>query len=415
MGWIPLLTLAAVFVLIAIRQVGSVRLPIWVVMLAGAAVVLLTGQIGLSEALAAINVDVLVLLFGMFVLGQALEWSGYLSHLSYRLFKRAPSADVLVLAVIFGSAVASALLMNDTLAVIGTPVMLLLSRKHGVSAKMLLLALAFSITLGSVVSPIGNPQNLLVALHSGLSDPFGSFLRFLLLPTLVNLILTFLLLRHFYPGEFHSRPLRHEKEPLEDERMARWAKIGLLIVVALVLVKLAIAALHLPFDFPLTWVALAGALPVLLLSRRRLQVLKRVDWPTLVFFAAMFVLVQSVWLTGFFQSLLTQFRLDVAALPVIFGVSVVLSQFISNVPLVALYLPLLAQVHASAVAYLALAAASTIAGNLFILGAASNVIIVQNAESRGHEGLTFWEFARIGVPLTALNVAVYWLFLGFAG
>jgi Na+/H+ antiporter NhaD/arsenite permease-like protein len=92
-------------------------------------------------------------------------------------------------------------------------------------------------------------------------------------------------------------------------------------------------------------------------------------------------------------------------------VSVVLSQFLSNVPLVALYLPILTQLGVSVEGMMALAAGSTIAGNLTILGAASNVIIIQNAEKRGGTAFTFLEFVRIGVPLTIINVAVYWLFL----
>jgi Na+/H+ antiporter NhaD/arsenite permease-like protein len=79
---------------------------------------------------------------------------------------------------------------------------------------------------------------------------------------------------------------------------------------------------------------------------------------------------------------------------------------------VALYLPVLNQLAAGPTQMLALAAGSTIAGNLTILGAASNVIIIQNAERRG-ETLSFWEFVRVGVPLTVLNTLVYWLFLLF--
>ncbi len=77
-------------------------------------------------------------------------------------------------------------------------------------------------------------------------------------------------------------------------------------------------------------------------------------------------------------------------------------------PQVALCQPLL--VNPSQETLMALAAGSTIAGNLFILGAASNVIIIQNAEKSG-ETLTFLEFARVGVPLTIMNVIIYWLFL----
>jgi Na+/H+ antiporter NhaD/arsenite permease-like protein len=124
----------------------------------------------------------------------------------------------------------------------------------------------------------------------------------------------------------------------------------------------------------------------------------------------MFILMASVWNTGYIQSIINSTGINLLSSSGIFGVSVFLSQLISNVPLVALYLPLLMQLGATTRELLALAVGSTIAGNLTILGAASNVIIIQNAEERGYT-LTFLEFVRIGVPLTALNIAVYWLFL----
>jgi Na+/H+ antiporter NhaD/arsenite permease-like protein len=122
----------------------------------------------------------------------------------------------------------------------------------------------------------------------------------------------------------------------------------------------------------------------------------------------MFVLMESVWRSGIFQSLMTDSQADLTSIPAILTLSVLFSQLISNVPFVALCQPLL--VDPSARELMALAAGSTIAGNLFILGAASNVIIIQKAERSG-ETLTFLEFARVGVPLTAMNVLVYWLLL----
>jgi len=90
---------------------------------------------------------------------------------------------------------------------------------------------------------------------------------------------------------------------------------------------------------------------------------------------------------------------------------VLLSQMVSNVPLVALYLPVLLKAGATTAGLMALAAGSTIAGNLFILGAASNVIIIQNAEKKFRETLTFLDFAKIGIILTTINVLVYYLLL----
>jgi Na+/H+ antiporter NhaD/arsenite permease-like protein len=93
--------------------------------------------------------------------------------------------------------------------------------------------------------------------------------------------------------------------------------------------------------------------------------------------------------------------------------STLLSQVFSNVPLVKLYIDVMKGLGFNGshpYAWLALAAGSTVAGNLTILGAASNVIIIQNAEKQG-ETLTFWEFSRVGLPLTILQAAVYWVWL----
>jgi Na+/H+ antiporter NhaD/arsenite permease-like protein len=152
-------------------------------------------------------------------------------------------------------------------------------------------------------------------------------------------------------------------------------------------------------------------LPIILFSPKRIGIVKGIDWQTLVFFASMFILMQSVWNSGVFQWLMASSGLNFSSVPVVLGVSVSASQFISNVPLVALYLPVLGKLGATGTQLTALAAGSTIAGNMFILGAASTVMIIQNAEKRTGDTITFFEFAKIGVPLTAVNVIVYWLFL----
>jgi Na+/H+ antiporter NhaD/arsenite permease-like protein len=121
--------------------------------------------------------------------------------------------------------------------------------------------------------------------------------------------------------------------------------------------------------------------------------------------------MQSVWNTGIFQNMLSKTDVSITSILMILAVSVVLSQLISNVPLVALYLPLLLNLGVSTKGLMALAAGSTIAGNLFIFGAASNIIIIQNAEKRGEKTLTFWEFSKVGIPLTIINFLIYYLYL----
>lgn len=410
---LSVIILAVVFVAISVRQVGTIRVGIWQIMLCGAVLTLLSGEISPARALSAINVDVILFLFGMFVIGQALEESGYLAWLSFQLFRRVKSVNQLVLFILFGMGSLSAFLMNDTVAIIGTPIVLYLARRHAISPKLLLFALAFSITIGSTMSPIGNPQNLLIAIHGNIPNPFVAFLRHLFLPTALNLLIAYFLLKCFNGNHFRHAPLNHEPEMIQDRRLARLSQVSLILIIILIAAKIILVFFGVSSEFRLTYISLAGAFPVLLFSPKRLRIMKNIDWSTLVFFAAMFVLMQSVWDSGIFQSAIAVLPVDITSVSMIFTVSVLLSQLISNVPLVALYLPMLMHAGASAERMIDLAVGSTIAGNLLILGAASNIIIIQNAERRGSTGLSFSEFAAIGIPLTVLNLAVYWLCMEF--
>jgi len=403
--------LLVVFSLIAVRQVGKIKLEIWQVMTFGALTCLLTGQISPTNALMSINLDVILFLFGMFVVGVGLEESGYLSHMSYKIFKRAKTSDELIILILFIVGIASAFLMNDTLAIIGTPIVLHLSRKHKTSPKLLLLTLAFAVTIGSVMSPIGNPQNLIIALEGDIKNPFILFFKFLLVPTILNLVIAFFVLRFFYKDNFNNGSLNHSEESIKDKSLARLSKASLYIIAIMIISKILIVTAEINIDFRLTYISLAASLPILILAKQKYEILKNVDWKTLIFFVSMFILMQSVWDSGFIQGIIGNMGINITNLLVIFIVSIVLSQFISNVPLVALYLPMLLEAGALSKEMVALAAGSTIAGNLFILGAASTVIIIQNAEKKSKETITFLEFAKVGIPLTIMNTVVYYVYL----
>ena len=187
-------------------------------------------------------------------------------------------------------------------------------------------------------------------------------------------------------------------------------KISLAIMLVLLVAKIITDFTQSPFHLNFSYIALISALPILF-SSQRWVLIKQLDWGTLIFFASTFVLMQSVWDSGFFQSNINSFHIPVTHIAVILVLSIVLSQFISNVPLVALYLPLLIHHHLPESHLLALAVGSTIAGNLSILGAASNVIIIQNAEKRKAKGFGFFEFIKLGAPLTIINIMVYAYFL----
>lgn len=381
-------------------------------MLAGAAVVLFTGSISPYDAVFSIDWNVMVFLFGMFIVGEGLQKSRYLEFVTQRFFQKAGTKDQLIFLLVFSFGLLSALLMNDTLAVIGTGLVLGYSRKIGLSGKLLLLTLAVAITTGSVMSPIGNPQNLLVAQDSSLVNPFLTFIVHLGIPTIINLFICFLVLRLVYRSEFHSTVLQPDTElpVVLSKKETLPARLSLAFLGILIFGAVGYSLVTQSIGFPLPLIGICAALPFILLDEKRTEIVKGIDWYTLIFFASMFVLMASVWKTGFFQGLIGSQTFT--SIPAILTMSIVISQFISNVPFVALFQPMIASAGGGVEGLMALAAGSTIAGNLTVIGAASNVIIIQNAERQGVT-LTFWDYLKVGIPLTVLQILVYWIFLSF--
>lgn len=387
-----LIVLILVFLGIALRQ--TLRIPVrnWHIMSGGALLVIATGQISLSGSYAAIDWNIILFLFGVFALGEALDQSGFLSHIAPKLGK---SNARLFASIIFGMGILSAFLMNDTLAIIGTPLLLRLAHERRINPTPLLLALAFSITIGSIMSPIGNPQNLFIAIQGNMEAPFATFFTHLAVPTLINLALLYLIFL-FIPLKKRSHDV--EPKPAINAPLLRICKGALLIFAGII-----ITSLFMPI--PLPWIALIPAIILFLFAKQRHKIFRRLDWPTIIFFVAMFILMESVWQMSSLKHVISDYHATSPGPIMLLGV--LASQLISNVPFVALYLPTL---QATTDQLMALAAGSSLAGNLLIFGAASNMIIIQNAERRKESGLTFFTFAKFGIPITALNLAVYWLF-----
>ncbi|MEM1994733.1 MAG: SLC13 family permease [Nitrososphaerales archaeon] len=413
---------------IAFRNVRGSGLPIWASMLVGAVAMVFSGVIEVSEAYRAINLEVIVFLFSMFTFVTAMDVSGMLEDLAAKLFLKAKKPEDIVYLTFFVFGLASAVLMNDTLALMGTPIMISLAKKMRISSKPLLITLAFSVTIGSALTPMGNPQNLLIALVSGLSAPVLTFVLYLALPTLANLFLTSLVIRWVYRREFRlarksftqliDLEVTLKETRVSDPLLAKQTAATLtLTVVGIVLINI-FESMGAKIPLGISEVSLFGATMLLLLSSRRREILKRLDWSVLVLFAGLFVLMQGVMKAGIIAQLsayLPQLNRDNLSysLIAILASSILLSQLVSNVPMVALYLPMMKAAGyggSDALAWVALAGGSTLAGNLTLIGAASNLIIVEEAESRGHT-LGFFEFLKIGLPVSALNMVVLYLSL----
>lgn len=420
-------TAIGVFAVVYILIIGRRRfgVPIWAAMLIGAALMIGLQVIGVEAAFMSVNLDVIAFLFGMFSIVSALDRAGVLRRVAFRMLAVAKTPDRLLMAFVVGMGLLAAFLVNDTIALLGIPLVIYVARHAGIRPVVLLIALAFGITVGSVMTPIGNPQNLLIAIQSGIPMPFTTFLLQLAAPTIANLFVTYAILKVYYRKEIKQNyqlsaiELMEKADGVYDPRLA---KISIAVLIATIAGFIISEILHFfgIADFSLSAVAMLGAAAVYALSSQRREIVKSVDYSVLVFFGGMFVVTSALWSSGavsllFMNYIPTPDPSDpVQSTAVISAASIGISQVLSNVPFVALYNFVMADSgftgqHVDQ--WMMLAAASTIAGNLTILGAASNIIIIEAAESRGVQAFSFLEFFKVGSIVTAANLAVYYLFI----
>jgi Na+/H+ antiporter NhaD/arsenite permease-like protein len=404
--------------------------PVWVVFLAGAFAMVATGVLPLAGASTALstNLPVLVFLFSLFILAAGLEQSGALDHLARWAIGRARSPAELPLVLFVALGTLSAFIVNDALVLVGVPLLFAVARRLRVSALPLLLTLAFSVSVGSVLTPFGNPQNLLVSLGSGLTAPVSTFLRYLLLPTAMNLLVGGFYLRKVFGP--HLTPETAGLEPPErvpflppsglGGRVGRFPTLLVfpVTVIAMITSDVTSAITQGP-PVPLYAIALGGAVVALVLTPGRSELFARVDWSILVLFAALFVVVAGVVKGGVLTAVASVLPIPgpghSTTLIAILLTSLGGSQLVSNVPWVGLQIPVMHALgygSATPSAWVALAAGSTLAGNVTLLGAASNLIVVEQAQRAGVR-IGLREFVRVGAPLAAATTGILFVALWF--
>jgi Na+/H+ antiporter NhaD/arsenite permease-like protein len=356
--------------------------------LLGAVLMIATGVMTPERAYRAINYDISAYLY----LAHFFEWAAEL----VLNFSRTPAR--LLLYVTLTSGILSALLVNDTICLMLTPLVVAVIRRGKLPLLPYLIALATSANIGSAATLVGNPQNMIIGHLSRISFP--EFSRALLPVAIVGLTINFLILRFGFRKMLREMTIDcsvHAVPKLEG---------GLFLLVCLVFASIFAGFLA---GSNLAWTAMAGAALVMVLARRDTHdVLKLVDWHLLLFFAALLIVVDGLSDTGLPDAIYSR-------LQPIFGstvpaqawnltwFSVVGSNVFSNVPFVLVAGNWIARFTEPALMWKVLALATTFAGNLTIIGSVANMIVVESA--RDHIQVGFWDYARFGIPITILTTA----------
>ena len=370
--------------------------------LLGAIVLLATGGISEPDALESIDVPTLALLFGLMVVSAQFQLGGFYGMVTRRVVSLDISPAALLAVVIALSGVLSAVLTNDVVCLAVAPLLLRLCVDKRLNPVPYLLALACSANVGSAATLIGNPQNILVG--ESLNMSFNGYLLTALPPSVLGLAVVWAVIVLLYRGRWRGET----DAATTDDAVAfdRWQTAKGLIVVALLIAGFVLT----PWPRELLALSAAG---VLMLSRtfRSRKIMGLVDWPLIMLFIALFIVNKAFELTGGMEWVVSRTESSGVSLqePLpLFIATAVLSNLVSNVPAVMLLLPIAQGHDVGAI----LALASTLSGNLIIVGSIANIVVVEAAR-RGGVKIDLWTHARVGVPVTVVTllIAGAWLWL----
>jgi Na+/H+ antiporter NhaD/arsenite permease-like protein len=403
MMFAPIAIFAATYLVMAIGKLPGYQLDRAGAALLGASLMIWSGVLSLEEAFQSIDLETIALLLGMMIVVANLRLSGFFEVLNDWVVARARHPLALLCGIVLVSGALSAFLVNDAICLVLTLPVLELARRLERDPTPYLLAIPMASNAGSVATITGNPQNMIIGSISRI--PYGTFTAALAPVAVAALVLTALLIA-----------LVHRRELLTRERLAyvtrdRPIRYDRGLALKSVLVTAAMVILFFAGE-PVAKVAILGG--GLLLFTRRVKpekVYLDIDWPLLVMFIGLFIVV-----AGAEKSLLDReaiaavSRLDLAKTPVLSVFTALLSNLVSNVPAVLVLKPFVASLADPQRAWLVVAMASTLAGNLTLVGSVANLIVAQRARSRGIE-IGFWAYFRIGAPLTMLTIlfGILWI------
>lgn len=380
------------YVLVAGRRLRGLPLDRPAGALVGATLCVVLRVLTPREAIAAVSGETLALLFGLMGIGAFLAEGGMLERAADFAAARAGTPARLLGALVWGAGALSAVVTNDAVCVLATPVVAVWIERHKLPARPFLLALATGANTGSVATLVGNPQNMLCGALGHLS--YRWYALHMAPVALVGLAVNHAVLALAFRRELAAASLAQAAppRPVLDRGGA---------------ITLAIAALTIAAYFAggdLAWTAVAGFVALMLTHRADAEKLwGRIDWSILLFFGGLFVVVAGLVKSGAAAFALARFPIFGGGWWRAAAVFLVGSNVVSNVPFILVVAPEMARSPDPALAWELLAMASTFAGNLTLLGSVANVIVAERGRRAG--GLGFWAHARVGAPIALVTTA----------
>jgi len=392
------------YIALAIGRIPGLSIDRAGIALVGAGLMVASGALPLEDAYKAIDLDTITLLLGMMIVVASLRISGFFSVANSWAMARANRPLALLGAVVATSGFFSAFLVNDAICLVLTPLVLELTVALGRRPVPYLLAVAMASNVGSTATITGNPQNIMIGSFSHI--PYTKFAFALGPVALAGLIVTVALIAILHRAEFAGTALLEAPPSLK-------VNSNRVLMIRALLATLVMIALFFAGVVPAKAAIIIGGLLLLTRRMKSRRVYEEIDWSLLLMFAGLFIIVagaQHALLSPDIVAAAGRLHLDQA--PVLTTVTAVLANLVSNVPAVLMLKPFVDALKDHDTAWLVIAMASTLAGNFTVLGSIANLIVVQRAAASG-VAISFWNYFRVGAPLTIITLAIgtLWLWL----
>ncbi len=401
--WITIILVAITYIGVAAGRWPKLRANRTTIALMGAGLLIVTDQVKFEEIGRFLDLDTLILLFSMMIINANLRLAGFFGLAGNALLRLTRNPRIFLALEILVAGLLSALFLNDTICLMFTPLVLDLTLSIKRNPIPYLIALATASNIGSAATLTGNPQNMIIGVASGI--PFTEFSAALLPIAIVSLAGIWVVLVRFYPQEFHPKN-RFMIQPTTEAPYYPWLLLKSVIIIAGLLIAFLAGA-------PIAMAAFLAACALLFTRRVKPEtVFAEFDWGLLVFFSALFIVTGSLEVNGITAALAQITQVGQINALNLSAITVVLSNLVSNVPAVLLLRPLVAALPDPTAGWLTLAAASTLAGNLTLLGSVANLIVAEVA-SKQKVTLGFWEYTKAGALITLISLVISTLWLQF--
>src|SRR5882757_5573872 len=391
------------YLALAIGRIPGLSIDRAGIALVGAGLMVASGALPLENAYKAIDLDTITLLLGMMIVVASLRLSGFFAVATAWVRTHAGRPLILLGAVVATSGIFSAFLVNDAVCLVLAPLVLELTLALGRRPVPYLLAVAMASNLGSTATITGNPQNIMIGSFSHI--PYARFVLALGPVALVGLVITVALIALFHRAEFAGAARLEAPSPRVDANR--------LLVIRALLATLILIALFFAGIVPAKAAIIIGGLLLLTRWVKSRLVYAEIDWSLLRMFAGLFIIVAGAQHALLSPNIIAAMgRLHLDQVPVLSTVTAILSNLVSNVPAVLMLKPFVVGLKDHDTAWLVIAMASTLAGNFTVLGSIANLIVVQRAAVSG-VSIGFWDYFRVGAPLTIITLAIgtLWLWL----